>query len=153
MAAKKAQKSSKHSLSRSAFIRKYPNLPAPKLIELAKKSGIELTDNHIYVTRSHDRAKARAAAGQEDDYEAFWDVIHPVRVTGYMEPPRNVTGKARVTPEGKAKTATPDSNQGEQSIEQRILAIILEVGAPRAAKLFHETLLRVRALTKKRPGQ
>ena len=49
------------TVSKSAFIRQHPNLSASELVSLARESKINLTDNHIYVTRCHDRARKPTA--------------------------------------------------------------------------------------------
>lgn len=51
--------------TKSAFIARYPKLAASELMKLAKKMGVKLKPNYIYVTRhriKNKKAKAKPRA-------------------------------------------------------------------------------------------
>jgi hypothetical protein len=65
MAAKKANKSSRKPLSKSAFVRGLPaTLPAKEVVAKAKSAGLTLSDRYVHVIRSI--AKRSAKQGGSD---------------------------------------------------------------------------------------
>lgn len=51
----------KAPVSKSAFVRSlHRSLPAKKVVDRAKKQGIDLNEKYVYVVRSNDRRKAES---------------------------------------------------------------------------------------------
>jgi hypothetical protein len=58
MAAKKTAKAGAHGITKSAYIRKYPNLSPKELSEQAKRDGFDIPPKIVSITRSQDKRKA-----------------------------------------------------------------------------------------------
>ena len=62
MAAKKAAKGNAPEMTKSAYIRKYPNLSPKDLSEQAKRDGFDIPPKIVSITRSQDKRKAGGGA-------------------------------------------------------------------------------------------
>ena len=49
---------SKETLSKRAFIRSVPDLPAADVVEEGRKRGIQFSVGYVYVTRSNQKSRA-----------------------------------------------------------------------------------------------
>jgi hypothetical protein len=62
MAAKKATKGGMPAMSKSAYIRKYPNLSPKELSAQASRDGLAIAPKIVSITRSQDKRKAGGGA-------------------------------------------------------------------------------------------
>ena len=144
MAAKKSSKSkskpAKPTISKSAFIRKHPGLPAGEVSKLATKAGLSIGENLVYVVRSADRVKAKGKAQPLDEIEEASREIRPGYKNRGNEPKAASKGATKVVQGG------PRSTSQEDSLEQQFVRLIMQLGTAKASQLFRQTLIRMKGI-------